>query len=282
MKQGKKQGMAALAFKVAFPRTIPVLTGYLFLGLTYGMLMVTSGFPAWLPTMTAFIIYTGSMEFLMVGILASAFNPASAFVTAIMVGARHLFYGISMLTKYQGMGWKKFYLIYTTSDETFAINYSAEIPENIDHGWFYLWVSFLDQMYWVVGSTLGGILGSLITVDVRGLEFVMTAMFAVIFLQQWDKDFRSMKTVLKDHVSELIGIAGSVFCLILFGPNHFIVPSMIVILAALLLIRKPLTKEMGQDPCQKSQAGMKQGFGKKPAAGSDQDKKQMYDREALS
>lgn len=132
-----KTNVIQKAFKFAFPRTLPVLTGYVFLGITYGMLMSTQGFPVWLPTVTAFVIYTGSMEFLMVSILASSFHPLSAFATAIMVGARHLFYGISMLSKYRNMGWKKFYLIYTTSDETFSVNYSAVIPDTIDRGWFY-------------------------------------------------------------------------------------------------------------------------------------------------
>ena len=138
--------MAAL--KWAFPLTLPVMAGYVFLGITYGILMVRQGLPVWLPIVTAAVVYTGSMEFLLTSILVSSFNPASAFATAIMVGARHLFYGISMLGKYRGMGWKKFYLIFTTSDETFAINYSAEIPDDIDRGWFYFWVSLLDQGYW--------------------------------------------------------------------------------------------------------------------------------------
>lgn len=238
----ESSGKAGRALKAAFPKTIPVMTGYVFLGITYGMLMATSGFSAWLPVLTALIIYTGSMEFLLVSILMSSFNPFSAFATAIMVGARHLFYGISMLRKYGGMGWKKFYLVYTTSDETFSVNYSSDIPDYVDRGWFYLWVSFLDQMYWVAGSAIGGFFGSLITVDVRGLDFVMTAMFAVIFLQQWMKDGTQFSTVLKDHVCELIGIGGSVLCLLIFGPDHFMIPAMIMILAALLIFRKPMER----------------------------------------
>ncbi|MEE3419550.1 MAG: AzlC family ABC transporter permease [Lachnospiraceae bacterium] len=230
------------ALKAAFPLTLPVLTGYVFLGITYGMLMVTQGFPMWLPTVTALIIYTGSMEFLMVSILASSFHPASAFATAIMVGARHLFYGISMLGKYRRMGWKKFYLIYTTSDETFSINYSVEVPDNVDRSWFYFWVSFLDQMYWVAGATIGALFGSLITVDMRGLDFVMTAMFMVIFLQQWMKDGTNRRTVFRDHSSEIIGVAGSAICRLIFGPDHFMIPSMIVILLCLLALRKPLER----------------------------------------
>ena len=220
------------ALKTAFPHTIPILTGFLFLGITYGVLMTTSGFPWWLPVVTAVAIFTGSMEFLMVSILLSAFNPLSAFVTALMVGARHIFYGITMLPKYRGMGWKKYYLIYSCCDETFSINYSTELPEGIDRGWFYFWVSFLDQAYWAGGVALGGIFGSFITLDTRGLDFVMTAMFIVIFLQQWEKD--------RSHIAEYIGIGGSVLCLLFFGPDRFIVPAMLVILLALTVGRRKL------------------------------------------
>lgn len=230
---------AAIALKAAFPFTIPILTGYLFLGLTYGVLMSTSGFPWFYPMITALVIYTGSMEFLLVRILLSSFNPVAAFATALMVGARHLFYGISMLPRYRGVGWKKFYLIYTTSDETFSVNYSAEIPDGVDHGWFYFWVSFLDQMYWVAGSTLGGIFGSLITFSTEGLDFVMTAMFVVILMQQWTKSRR--------HVSELTGLIGSALCLKVFGPDRFIIPSMIVIFTVLTLMRGKLEKNMKQE-----------------------------------
>ena len=243
--------------KCAFPKTIPVLTGYVFLGIIYGILMTTNGFPAWLPVLTALVIYTGSIEFLMVDILLSSFNPVSALVTALMIGARHIFYGISMLNKYRGTGKAKFYLIYTTSDETFALNYDAVIPHGCDRTKYYLAVSFLDQMYWVFGAALGAFFGSMITIPVQGLDFVMTAMFVSIFMNQWMKDRDELKKTaqasaaedrkkisLQDwilrHAPELTGVAGSVFCLLIFGPDRFIVPSMIVILAILTLIRKPV------------------------------------------
>ncbi len=232
----KKSGYLQ-AFKAAFPHTIPILAGYGFLGITYGILMTTSGFPIWLPMVTSLIIYTGSMEFLMVEILASAFNPVSAFVTAIMVGARHLFYGISLLGTYRNMGLKKFYLIYTTSDETFSVVYTTPVPDGIDKGRFYFAVSLLDQMYWFLGSTIGALFGGLITFNTEGLDFVMTAMFVVILLNQWFKDGTSVKTMLRDHISELVGILGSVICLLIFGPDQFIIPTMIVIFAALTLLR---------------------------------------------
>ena len=227
------------AFGAAFPLTIPVMAGYLFLGITYGILMVSSGFPVFYPILTAIVVYTGSMEFLLVSILLSSFQPLAVFLTALMVGARHLFYGISMLERYKGTGWKKIYLIYTTSDETFAVNYSSEIPEGVDRGWFYLWVSLLDQSYWIAGAALGAILGQIIPFSTEGLDFVMTAMFVVIFLNQWLKDV--------NHISEVIGVAGSVICLIIFGPDRFMIPSMIVILTALAILRPRLEGRDGMD-----------------------------------
>lgn len=232
--------------KAAFPKTIPVLFGYVFLGITYGVLMVTHGFPIWLPVLTAAIIYTGSMEFLMTDILLSSFNPLSAFATALMIGARHLFYGIAMLKKYSGTGIYKFYLIYTTSDETFAVNYDAVIEPGLDRSRFYFFVSLLDQLYWISGCAIGAIFGSIITFNTEGLSFVMTAMFVSIFMSQWLKDGDALKKkgtirvsdYLHAHGPELIGILGSVICLILFGPDHFIVPAMVTILAILLFIRK--------------------------------------------
>ncbi len=220
------------ALRAALPHTIPILAGFLFLGITYGVLVTTSGFPFYLPIIMAVVIFTGSMEFLMTSILLSAFHPVAVFATALMVCARHIFYGITMLPKYRGLGWKKYYLIYSCCDETFSINFTTEIPEGIDHGWFYFWVSFLDQLYWVSGAAIGGIFGSFITLDTRGLDFVMTAMFVVIFLQQWEKD--------RSHAAEFIGLGASILCLLVFGPDRFIVPSMLVILLCLTIGRKKL------------------------------------------
>lgn len=231
-----EKGKSLPALRACFKSTIPVMTGYVFLGITYGILMRTTGFPWWLSVLQALVIYTGSMEFLMVAILASSFNPVSAAVTALMVGARHLFYGLAMLPNYKGTGAKKIYLIFATSDETFAVNYAADIPGDIDHGWYYFWVSLLDQLYWVAGSAIGGIFGGLITFNTKGLDFVMTAMFTVIFMDQWMKDREHGRT----HWPEIVGVVAAVVCLIIFGADHFIIPTMILILVMLTMLRPKL------------------------------------------
>lgn len=225
----KKTDIMKKAFKAAFPHTIPIFAGFWFLGMTYGIYMNVSGFPFWYPMLMSLTIFAGSMEFVAVNLLLGVFNPLQAFAMTLMINARHLFYGISMLDKYRGTGWKKFYLIFGMCDESFSINYTAEIPEDTDRGWFMFFVTLLNQFYWFLGATLGGIFGSLIHFSTEGLDFVMTAMFVVIFLEQWLKE--------KNHVSAVMGIVLSLLCLVAFGADDFMIPSMIAILAALTLMR---------------------------------------------
>lgn len=224
--------MIARAFKCAFPYTIPIFAGFWFLGITYGIYASSCGFAWWYPALMGATIFGGSLEFVTVSMLLMPYAPLQAFIMAVMIQARHLFYGISMLDKFKGMGWKKFYLIFGMCDETFSINYTAEIPEDVDRGWFYLFVTLLNQIYWVSGAAIGGILGDIIAFNTEGVDFVMTAMFVVIFLEQWRKE--------RTHIHAFVGAIASVVCLLIFGPDNFLIPSMICILAALTLLRKPL------------------------------------------
>lgn len=222
------------AFLAAFPHTIPIFAGFWFLGLTYGIYMNVSGFSFWYPMLMSLTIFAGSIEFVTVNMLLGAFNPLQALVMTLMINARHLFYGISMLDKYKGTGLKKFYLIFGMCDESFSINYTAKVPEGVDKGWFMFFVTLLNQFYWFFGSTLGGIFGSLIHFNTEGLDFVMTAMFVVIFLEQWLKE--------KNHASALLGIGLSLLCLLTFGAEDFIIPAMLAMLGVLTLLRKPIEK----------------------------------------
>lgn len=231
------KGTKIRAFKAAFPYTIPIFAGFWFLGLTYGIYMNVSGFSFWYPMIMSLTIFAGSAEFVAVNMLLGAFNPLQAFAVTLMINARHLFYGISMLDKYKGTGLKKIYLIYGLCDESFSINYTADIPEDIDKGWFMFFVTALNNFYWFFGATLGGLFGSLISFNTEGLEFVMTAMFVVIFLEQWLKD--------KKHTSAILGLALSGICLVVFGAGNFMIPAMLAILIVLTLIRKPLEMDGG-------------------------------------
>lgn len=175
-------GKITAAMKAAFPYTIPIFAGFWFLGITYGVYMQVSGFSFWYPMLMSLTIFGGSLEFVAVSMLLSAFAPVQTLVVALMLQARHLFYGIAMLDKFKGTGWKKVYLIFGMCDESFSINCSAEIPAGIDKGWFMFFVTLFNQIYWVTGATLGGLLGALIPFNTEGLDFAMTTMFVVIFL----------------------------------------------------------------------------------------------------
>ena len=200
--------------------------------MTYGIYAKTSGFSFWYPLAMSIAIFGGSLEFLTVSMLLAPYAPVQVLLTALLIQARHLFYGISMLDKYKGTGWKKPYLIYGMCDETFSVNCTAKIPPDVDRGWFYFFVTLLDQIYWVAGATIGGLLGGVLHFNTNGLDFVMTAMFVVIFMEQWIKDRR--------HVSQWIGLAAGVICLLIFGADNFLIPTMICILCALTALRKPL------------------------------------------
>lgn len=229
-----KHSTVKRSFLAAFPYTIPILAGFLFLGITYGIYMNVSGFSFIYPMLTSMVVFAGSAEFILVNMLLGVFDPIQTFLMILMINARHLFYGISLLEKYAGTGIKKLYLIFGMCDESFSINCSVDIPEDADKGWFMFFVTLLNHTYWVTGATLGGIFGSFISFSTEGLDFVMTAMFVVIFLEQLLKE--------KNHISSATGIILSVVSLLIFGPDKFIIPAMVMIFAALILLKKPFEK----------------------------------------
>lgn len=222
------------AFFAAFPNTIPILAGFLFLGIAYGIYMNQSGFKFYYPMFMSFIIFAGSVEFATVSWLLGSFDPVNIFFLTLMINARHLFYGLSMLEKYNIPGWKKLYLIYGMCDESFSINATVDVPKDIDKGLFMFFVTMLNQIYWVAGATIGGIFGSFIPFDTKGIEFVMTALFVVIFLENWLKE--------KDHSASVIGLFISFICLTVFKGTNLIIPSMIIILSVLTLLKGRLQK----------------------------------------
>ena len=214
----------------AFRASLPIMAGYGFLGVTYGIYMHELGFSFVYPMLLAVTVYAGSAEFLLGNMLLGSFHPIQSFFMVLMINARHLFYGLSMLDRYKDTGWKKFFLVFGMSDETFALTSSTEIPEGADKGWFLLWITWLDEAYWVAGATLGGIIGPYLNFDLKGLDFVLTAMFAAIFADNWIRE--------KDHTSSLAGLFISALCLLLFSADNFIIPSMVVILLFLTVYRK--------------------------------------------
>ena len=220
------------ALKAAFPATIPVLTGYGCLGLAYGLLMAANGYgPLWSTLMSA-IGFGGSMQYVAITLLVTAFDPLQAFLLALMVNARHIFYGISMLDKYKGLGKVRPFLIYVLSDETFSLVSTLEPPEGVERKAFYFWISLLDYGYWVAATALGGLLGRFLTFDTTGLDFALTGLFVVLFIEQVSNP--------KNRASGVVGLGCSVAALAVFGADRLVIPAMILVLAALLIGRKKL------------------------------------------
>ena len=218
------------AFKAALPHTLPIAVGFLFLGVSYGFLMRSLGISFLYPMLMWLFIISGSMEFVAAHLLLLPFNPWRALGLALMVNARHLFYGISMLDKYKGLGWKKPYLIFGMCDESFTINCTVKPPADVDSGWFMFFVTLLNQIYWVAGATLGSLLGYIIKFDTTGIDFVMTALFVVMFLGQWDEA--------KEHRPALVGLGCACLCLLLFGGDSFVLPAMALIVLCFTFDRK--------------------------------------------
>lgn len=229
---GEKTHPVGAAFRAAFPVTLPVLTGFLVLGLAYGVLMATKGYgPLWAGLFSA-VAFCGSMQFVAITLLTTVFDPFQAFLLSLMVNARHIFYGLSILEKYKGLGWKRWFCIYTLCDENFSLTSTVEPPEGVDRGTFFFAISLLDWLYWVVSSILGGVLGNFLTFDTTGLDFALTALFVVLLLEQVSKR--------ENRPAAAIGIGATVVSLLLFGADNLVIPAMVLILVVLLAGRRKL------------------------------------------
>lgn len=226
---------AKKALAKAFPYTVPVLMGYLFIGIAFGVLLKEQGFgPLWAILMSL-SIYAGAMQFVALGFLNQPLDLLSVALMTFMVNIRHLFYGLAMLERYKGTGKFKPYLIFSLTDETFSLNCALETPRNVDGPLFFFFISLLNHLYWILGSLLGNLLGSFLTFDTQGIDFAMTALFVVLFVEQWKKNPR--------HGSALLGLGLSVFSLLIWGPKDFILPAMLLMIVALTLFRKPLEEK---------------------------------------
>lgn len=220
------------ALKAAFPVTIPVLTGYGCLGMAFGLLLAASGYgPLWALLMST-VIFAGSMQYLTISLLLAPFDPAQAFLLSVMVNARHIFYGLSVLEKYRGLGRVRPFLIAGLTDETFSLTSTLEPPEGVERRDFYGWITLLNYSYWVIASVLGGVLGSVLTINTAGMDFALTALFVVLFLEQWKKR--------ENRPAGVIGLGCTAVSLWVFGADSMVIPAMVMILAVLLGGRKHL------------------------------------------
>lgn len=222
--------------KYAFRASLPVMAGYIVLGIGFGILLESSGYSWIWALVMSLVIYAGSMQYVTINLLTGGASIITAALMTLMVNVRHLFYGITMLEKYKDTGSAKPYLIFSLTDETFSLVCSPEFPDGVDRRKYYLFVSLFDQFYWVAGSVIGGLVGSAFTFNTTGIDFSMTALFTVIFIDQWEKA--------PSHAPALCGIVISIACLLAFGASSFLIPSMIGITIAMFIMKPFMQKKL--------------------------------------
>lgn len=223
------------AFRKAFPYTIPVLTGYLFIGIAFGVMFAEKGYSFLWAMLMSVMVYAGSGQYLAVNFFVPGISFVQVVFLTFMVNVRHIFYGISLLERFNRIGKKRWYMIFALTDETYSLLCTTKIPKGVDESKFLFAISVLDHSYWVLGSVIGAIAGTLLPISSEGIEFAMTALFVVIFIEQWmDKHNR---------IPEIIGVVVALISLIIFGANNFVLPAMLAIVALLFVGRKKLDKE---------------------------------------
>lgn len=215
------------SIRFAFHRTIPVMFGYLFLGMAYGILLQNAGFGPWWAFFTSLFIYAGSMQFVLVGFLSSGISLLSAALTTLSVNSRHIFYGISFIDTFKKMGKVRPYMIFSLSDETYSLLCGTDIPDGCEQKKVLFSMALMDQCYWITGSVIGAMLGEVIPFDTTGIDFSMTALFVVIFVEQW--------LSIKNHTPALIGLLCGGISLAVLGASRFLLPALIFTVALLIL-----------------------------------------------
>lgn len=205
--------------KAAFPFTIPIFLGWIFVALTYGVLMSNLGYNAWWTMLFSAVCYCGGMQIAAIPMVSAGFDPAQMLLMSYLVNFRHTFYGIPLLEKYKNAGALKPFLVYTLADEQFSISVSAKKPENVEDKYFYFGIHLLGFAYWIGLTGLGGVIGGLITFDTTGLDFALTAMFVVLFMQQWKQK--------ENRPACVIGVAITLLCRVIFGTSMFLVPALL-------------------------------------------------------
>ena len=229
------------AFRKAFPYTIPVLTGYLFIGIAFGVMFAEKGYSFLWAMLMSLMVYAGSGQYLAVNFFVPGVSFLNVIAMTLMVNIRHIFYGISLLERFHQMGKKRWYMIFGLTDETYSLLCTTKVPKGVEEEKFLFAISLMNQSYWIIGSAIGGIAGALIPFNSEGIECAMTALFVVIFVEQWMDA--------KNRIPELLGVAAAFVCLQIFGVDGFVLPSMILITLVLLLGRTKLETGMEGELC---------------------------------
>ena len=231
--------MRAQTIRLAFLKSLPVMAGYIVLGIGFGILLLNAGYGIIWSLAMAAIIYAGSMQYVGVGLLAGGASVLTAALTTFMVNARHLFYSISMIDRYRDAGKWKPYMIFALTDETYSLLCDGEIPDGAEPNRYRFFVSLFNHLYWMTGCVLGSVLGTVLPFSTAGIEFSMTALFIASLTEQW--------ITRKDHLPALTGLGSAFLCLLVFGPDGFLIPSMLVITAVLSLLRNRGGEEAAHD-----------------------------------
>ncbi len=227
------------AFRKAFPYTIPVLTGYLFIGIAFGVMFAEKGYSFLWAVLMSLLVYAGSGQYLAVNFFVPGVSLLQVVFLTLMVNIRHIFYGISLLEKFHSMGPKRWYMIFGLTDETYSLLCTTRVPEGVEEDKFLFAISIMNQSYWVVGSAIGGLAGAMLPINSEGIDFAMTALFVVIFVEQWMDQ--------KNRIPEMVGVAATFLCLQIFGADGFVLPSMILIILVLFVARTRLERQVTKE-----------------------------------
>ncbi|MBQ1252245.1 MAG: AzlC family ABC transporter permease [Firmicutes bacterium] len=227
------------SLKAAFPKTIPIIPGYIFMGIAFGILLTNLGYEWYWPVLMAVVIFAGMAQFVSVNMLVPGLSFFNTFLFQFVLNARHIFYGLSMLEKFKIMGKLKPYMIFTMTDETYSILCSTKVPDGVSEKHYYFFIALLDHSYWILGCLLGGVVGSMITFNTTGIDFSMTAFFVTVVIDQWRDT--------KDHIPAICGFIVTAVCLIFFGAEKFIIPALLGITACLLLFRRRIEELEAKD-----------------------------------
>lgn len=224
------------AFKKAFPYTIPVLTGYLFIGIAFGVMYAEKGYSFLWAILMSLLVFAGSGQYLAVNFFVPGISFVQVIFLTFMVNVRHIFYGISLVERFNRFGISRWYMVFGLTDETYSLLCTTKVPKNVDEEKFLFAITVLDHLYWTIGSAIGALAGTLLPINSKGIEFAMTALFVVIFIEQWSEK--------KNRIPELIGVIGAVVALQIFGTDKFILPAMVAIILALFVGKRKLNKEV--------------------------------------
>ena len=227
------------SLKAAFPKTIPIIPGYVFMGIAFGILLTNLGYEWYWPVLMAVVIFAGMAQFVSVNMLVPGLSFFNTFLFQFVLNARHIFYGLSMLEKFKILGKLKPYMIFAMTDETYSILCSTKVPDGVSEKHYYFFIALLDHSYWILGCLLGGVVGSMITFNTTGIDFSMTAFFVTVVIDQWRDT--------KDHIPAICGFIVTVVCLIFFGAENFIIPALLGITACLLLFRRRIEELEAKD-----------------------------------